>query len=224
MFTGATCADVGISGMQGRSTVKNSMRAALLGVLACLALPSAHAAMTCLPKPQWPASMAYGSVPTTVSTRFDTYAVWVCNTPTGYVANSGIFLLSDIIKSVMAYVGGKLALADVNADCAANCQAPTDAESAFLAQLVATNGPKALVAFNGATVTRSVYAANADGTLNPTPIAGSSVSVAAACNPGARLAGTPYFSVSGRPDASKPGQTLGAVYAVCVVSLPVGAN
>lgn len=185
--------------------------------------PSAHA-FTCLPKPQWPASIAHGSVPSTVSTRFDTYAVWVCNTPTGYVTNSGIFLLTDIIQSVMSYATGARALADVNADCAANCQTATAAESAFMAQMVAANSPTARVAFNGATLTRGVYAANTDGTLNPTPVSGSSVGVAATCDPTKRLASTPYYSVSGQLDASHAGQTLNAVYAVCVVSLPVGSN
>lgn len=199
------------------------LRALLLCVLAWVAMPSAHA-FTCLPKPQWPASIAYGSVPSTVSTRFDTYAVWVCNTPTGYVTNSAIFLVSDIIQSVMAYAAGTRSLADVNTDCSANCQTPTAAEIAFMAQMTAVSAPTARVAFNGDTLTRGVYTANADGTLNPTPVATSSVAVAATCDPTKRLSSTPYFSVAGQPDATNSGQTLSAVYAVCVVSLPVGSN
>jgi len=178
----------------------------------------------CLPRVNWPPKAVYGSVPTSVSTRADTYAVWICELPTGYVTVAWLFNTSEIGAAALKYAAGKFTKAQADASCATTCWIPNSSEQAFLDQLVKANTPGSVVAFNAASGTRSVFAANADGTLNPVPVAGSSIAVATPCNPSKRIPGTPYFDVTGAADASHAGQTLQNVYALCVVSLPIGSN
>jgi hypothetical protein len=178
----------------------------------------------CLPRVNWPPKAVYGTVPTSVSTRADTYAVWVCELPTGYVTVAWLFNVSEIGSAALKYAAGKFAKAQADASCASTCWVPNAAEQAFLDQLVKANTPGSVVAFNGANGTRSVFKANADGTLNPIPVSGSSIAVATPCNPWKRIPGTPYYDVTGAADASRAGQTLQGVYAVCIVSLPIGSN
>ncbi len=178
----------------------------------------------CLPKVQWPLAVITGGLPAGVSVKQDTYAVWVCNLPSGYQVQAWLFTMPAVSTVALNYARGLWSKADADADCATSCVDATDTETVFLQQLSAANKPPALVAFNGSNPQRSVYAANADGSLNPTPIAGSSVAVAAACDSSLRIPGTTYYSVKGIADASNAGATLGLVFAVCVVSLPIGSN
>lgn len=178
----------------------------------------------CLPKVQWPLAVVTGPIPAGVSTREDTYAVWVCNLPAGYKVQAWLFTMPAVSTVALNYALGTWTKANADADCATNCADATATETTFLQQLMAANKPPARVAFNGNNPVRSVYSANADGSLNPTPVAGSSVAVAASCDSGTRIPGTTYYSVQGLPDASKAGLILGALFAVCVVSLPIGAN
>lgn len=179
----------------------------------------------CLPKIQWPPKVSYGAPPAGVTARYDIYGTWVCELPSGYLATSWLTTKAGLAFALVNYETGNLTKAQADADCATTCVAPVDTELAFIQAQLSAAQPKALVAFNGAKTTRSVYAANADGTLNPTPVANSSIAVASPCDSSNRLVTSPsYYSVSGQPNASAPGQMLGALYAVCVVTLPIGAN
>jgi len=178
----------------------------------------------CLPRVQWKPALVSAAIPAGVSTRFDTYAVWICDMPSGYVVSAWLFTTADVATTVINYARGLWTKSDADADCAKTCVDPTPSEATFIQQLISVNKPPTRVAFNGSNTKRSVYAANADGTLNPSPIAGSSVAVAGPCDSGARIPRTTYYSVAGQADASKPGAVLGKVYAVCVVTLSNGAN
>lgn len=187
---------------------------------------AAHAAAPppCLPKVQWPLAVVTGTVPAGVSTRDDTYAVWVCNLSSGYKVQAWLFTMPAVSTVALNYARGTWTKANADADCATTCADATPTEAVFLRQLMTANTPPARVAFNGSNPTRSVYGTNADGSLNPTPIAGASVAVAASCDAGHRIPGTTYYSVQGVSNASNAAALLGAVFAVCVVSLPIGSN
>lgn len=205
---------------------KRLLIAAFLLGLALGFVSPAHAAGApppCLPNPILP-SYAWGAVPITVSTRYDTWGIWVCEHPDGYTTHMWMFKLSDMALYFVKYKVGLISKADADADCATTCVDATPAEDAFATPLKASYYPLALVALNGASFTRPVYTANADGTLNPTPVAGASVSVAARCDEGRRIVGSPYYSVAGLPNVSAPGQVLGAVFTICTVQLPIGSN
>jgi hypothetical protein len=188
---------------------------------------AAHAVIPpppCLPKVQFPLAAVTAPIPPGVSTRYDTYSVWICNLPNGYNVNAWLYSMPGVSTAVLNYARGLWTKAQADADCATTCVDPTPTEATFLNQLRAVNKPPAKVSFNGSNATRSVYSTNADGTLNPTPIAGSSVAVAGRCDSAIRIPGTSYYSVQGQPNASKAGAVLGAVFAVCVVTLAIGAN
>lgn len=177
----------------------------------------------CLPKVQWPIAAVYGPVPAGVSTRSDTYAVWVCAFPSGYVTTVQLFNLANVAPFVLQYAAGTWTAAQAAADCATTCVAPTATESAYMATLLAANRPRALVLFNGTSPTRNVYVANPDGTLNLTPAVDVSIRVAQPCDETMRMPGTPYYSIAG--DTSVQGTVLPpGTFAICVVSLPIGAN
>lgn len=195
----------------------------LIGLAALLSPQAKAAPPACLPKAPWK-NLLYGSIPSSISSRYDTYAVWTCEQPSGYSTYGYMFNLAGSALQFLQYQAGLLTKAQADADCAVNCVPPTAAEDAFLTPLVTSHYPLALVAFNGSSLTRPVYAANADGTLNPTAVAGSSVAVASRCNEGLRLIGTIYYSVKGLPNASSPGSVLGDVYTICSVNLPLGSN
>lgn len=188
----------------------------------------AAASVACLPKIQWPLAVAFGSVPSSVGAH-DYYAVYVCNTPGGYTTVSYMGTMAQDAANIVNFVRGLYSTVQAAADCAASCSTPTGAESAFLAPIVASSRPKALVAFNGASLTRSVFALNPDGTLNPTAVAGEAVSVAAPCDETIRIPSAPaYFSVGAQSNVG-PGQSAASVlppgsFAICVVSLPIGSN
>lgn len=178
----------------------------------------------CLPKVQWPLAVNYGSITAGVSTRFDTYAVWVCNMPQGYLTTSSMFTLSNLAPYALQYVAGLWTSAQAAADCATTCVAPTAAELAFIAPLMQSIRPKALVSFNGASLTRSVYTANSDGTLNATPVPNESVAVGTPCDQTTRIVTAPsYYSVAGQNDQNAKPLQQGS-FAVCVVSQPIGSN
>lgn len=178
----------------------------------------------CLPRVQWPLAVVWGSMPAGVSTRFDTYAVWVCNLPGGYLTTSTMFVLSNVAPFALQYAAGLWTKAQAAADCTATCVPSTPAELAFITGIMQSNRPTALVAFNGASSTRSVFSTNADGTLNASPIAGESVAVGTHCDETRRIQTAPaYFSVAGQKDQGGSPFASG-IYALCVVSLPNGSN
>jgi hypothetical protein len=185
---------------------------------------AAPAPPPCLPKVQFPLAAVTAPIPPGVSTRYDTYSVWICNLPAGYNVNAWLFTMPAVSTVALNYARGLWTKAQADADCATTCVDPTPTEVTFLNQLRAVNKPPARVSFNGSNPLRSVYSTNADGTLNPTPIVGSSVAVAGRCDSAIRIPGTNYYSVQGQPNASKAGAVLGAVFAVCVVTLAIGAN
>lgn len=197
-----------------------------------LLLASAHAwsqtGPACLPQVRWPMNVVYGPIPPAISTRFDTYAVWVCTTPGGYKTTSSMFVLSNLAPYAWQYAAGTWSAAQAAADCATTCVVSTAAEYAFIVTIMQTNRPKALVAFNGANTTRSVYTTNADGTLNPTPLANTSVAVATPCDETRRIPNTPYYLVAGQRNGVLPTQPASLLpagsYALCVVSFPIGSN
>ena len=181
-------------------------------------------APTCYPPFRWPPTAAWGSVPATVSTTNTFYGVWVCEHPGGYETAESLFNWSDISPYIPQYLLGLLSVDQINALMAAKATPFTDAENAFMTPLVQSNRPKAVVAFNGASTTRSVYTLNADGTLNTAPIAGKSIQVATRCDETKRIPTAPaYYSVAGQKDQA--GNPLPAgTYTICVVALPLKAN
>jgi hypothetical protein len=193
---------------------------ATLAVTPVLSQPSPP----CLPKVQWPLAVTYGTIPTGISTRYDTYAVWVCNTSSGYITWADLFTLTDIAPLALQYMAGSWTTSQAQADCATSCVAPTSSEYAYQQTLIATASPKALVAFNGASLTRSVYTVNAGGSLNPTPLTGVTVAVGAPCDATTRIPTAPsYFSVAGGTNTAG-GFIPKNSYTICSVSLPIGAN
>lgn len=178
----------------------------------------------CLPKVQFPLAAVTGTIPPGVSARWDTYSVWVCNLQNGYNVNAWLYTMPAVSTVALNYARGLWTKAQADADCATSCVDPTATEAAFIQQLLLANKPQARVAFNGSNPMRSVYTENANGTLNPTAVPGSSVAVAGSCDSANRIPGTSYYSVQGMPNASKSGTLLGAVFAVCVVTLSIGSN
>lgn len=175
----------------------------------------------CLPKFPY-LNRVVDVIPSGINTTYTHYAVWICEMKYGYFTQVTLFTPApDVASTVIAYVNGKWTLTQAQADCKVTCSTPTADEESYIETLLAKYRPHAVVAFNGASATRNVYAANGLA-LNPTPVAGSTVAVGTTCNENSRLAGTPYYSVYGQPNAQ--GGTLGDVYAVCTVSLPIGAN
>ncbi len=179
----------------------------------------------CLPKVQYPLNELDGVIPAGVSTRYTNYTVWVCQLAGGYQTYANLFNPDPTVMSVIwNYVKGNWTLAQAQADCLQTCVAPTATELTFLNTLIAANKPRALVAFNGSSTTRSVYKTKADGTLNPQAIPGESVAVATACDETNRIPTSPtYYSVAGQKDQAGSSFAQG-IYAICVVSLPIGSN
>jgi hypothetical protein len=165
-----------------------------------------------------------GLIPSTVVTTSTYYGVWVCNTPGGYTTNVYLGNLATEAPNIVEYLEGLYTSTQALADCTASCQSMTAAELAYAGPLEQQYRPLALVAFNGASTTRSVYGLNSDGTLNPTAITNETVAVAAHCDETARIVTAPtYYSVAGVNDQN--GKPLPAgTYAICVVSLPIGSN
>jgi hypothetical protein len=178
----------------------------------------------CLPKARIPPLVAYGNIPAGVTDRADTYAVWVCENPRGYTTHVWLFKLTDAAAAILNYAAGRITGAQAQAQCVARCWTPTAGEIAYQQGLIPLGAPTARVAFNGPASTRAVYPMDANGVLIPTPVPGASVAVATPCAPNDRIPGTPYYSVAGASNASQSGALLGPVYAVCVVSLPLGSN
>jgi hypothetical protein len=179
----------------------------------------------CLPKVQYPVAEVDDVLPAAVSTRYTRFAVWVCQLPGGYITYADLFTPDQtVLQVIWNYIKGAWTLSQAQADCMATCVPPTASENTFLQSLVAKYRPKAVVAFNGSTLVRSVYTTNPDGTLNPTPVAGESIGVASPCDETTRIASAPsYYSVAGQKDQNSRPLQQGR-YAVCVVSLPIGAN
>jgi len=186
----------------------------------------AHDPAVCLPKAPW-THFTYGNIDQTITTRFDTYAVWVCEIPSGYRTYVNFFTLSGSATQFLKYATGQITKADADADFQQSYVDPTAPEQALMTSLLAKYHPTAIVAFNGAKKTQQVFALNADGTTSA--VSDQAVAVAASCDEKKRVVGsnnpngTGLYSVSGQPNASSAG-TLGDVYAICTVSTPLGVN
>jgi len=169
-------------------------------------------------------AVACGMLPAGVSTLANYWAAYVCTLPTGYITTVYLGSLSEDAVNIVNYVNNTYTLAQGQADFKAQARVPTASEAAFIATQMATYRPRAVVAFNGASLTRSVFTVNPDGTFNPTPVAGEAVAVATPCNEAIRIANAPtYYNVTGQPNAL--GGTLpNGSYALCVVSFPIGTN
>lgn len=184
----------------------------------------------CMPKIlQWPLAVAYGLLPDGTSTRYTVYGGWLCQTPTGFSAVTyELSPTAQVEDAVLRFMAGMLSPADAAAMIAAGIETTpmTPTEQAFADAQLAGLMPVIKVAFNPPSTTRPVYTANADGTLNPSAVAGELVAVADPCDPRRQLAGTQYFSVAGRPNVGSAGSTLPAgSYTICVITrLPFGVN
>jgi|SRR5882672_54704 len=156
-------------------------------------------------------------------------AFWACDLPKG-VSTYALFF--DWAKAAAWATQGLRTAAEYDAAFATVGRALTADEAARIPDLVSRYGPRAVVAANGTSLTRPVYAANADGTRNPAalPSTQARVAVGAGCNTNRRLIdaagkGTAYYSVEGRENvATVAADQLGPVYALCTRSDPVGTN
>lgn len=208
----------------------------ILLVLLLVMTPRAHAQGTTLPptykiscKPTVPAlsapAVVVGVIPPAVgSTINTTYLVWVCNQPNGYATIVSLFDPIAIIQYLPQYLAGTLTVDQINAMCASLCTPLTPQEQHFVDGMTALYAPKAVVQANGPTKTRVVFT-QVNGALGP-QVAGR-VHVGASCNAADRIPGTAYYSVKNQVDQTNtttPNAPLGAVYALCTVSLPLAAN
>lgn len=166
-------------------------------------------------------------VPATVSARADSYLVWLCSLPTGYVTEAWLFSFTGEIAEGTEYLAGTLSYAQAQGLCTADCWTLTANEQTFVNGLLAQYSPRAVVAASGGSTTRQVYSA----TLQP--VTGATVAVGTPCNPSLHIPlyplpapGTPdqhpLYDVSGQPNASSPsGAPLPAgSFAGCNVTLP----
>jgi hypothetical protein len=182
----------------------------------------------CLPKRQFPVLERHGSIPIQVppiSTRYTIWSVWVCGLPGGYVTYPSLGTSDpSTLGAVTEWVLGTRTLAIAQADCLATCVPATDSETAYLLTLREQYRPRAVVMLNGLNKTRPVYTTKADGTLNGTPVAGSSIPVATACDETTRIpTSQTFYSVAGKNDQN--GHPLPAgTYTQCGVTFPLGAN
>lgn len=188
----------------------------LLALLAFSGLAHAQSA-PCFPKLGWPLPVVYDAIPASaaITDGPDTYAVWVCESPTGYSTQIWLFQLADVAPFAWQYVAGNWTKAQADANCATTCRQASAAELAFMQTLAPKYWP---LAVTGSTP-QPVYAANADGTANTTPIAGVTVPPGTRCAEGFRLAGTQLYSVQGKTGAD--GQPIAAGYALCTVSFTI---
>lgn len=190
-------------------------------------LISAHAwaqSPPCLPQVRWPINVVYGAVPATVSTRFDTYAVWVCALPTGYVTTSSMFVLSNLAPLALEYAAGTWTREQAAADCASTCVAISPAEYAFVMAIVQAKRPKATVGYVPQSATRAVYNLNPDGTLSAA-VPGESIAVAKPCDETQRIPGTSYYAVAGQPNARQANSFLPhGSYSSCTITFPIAPN
>lgn len=181
----------------------------------------------CLPKLQLPMAVSHGALPAGTSTRYTHFATWLCATPNGYIAQHYQVSLNESIDlAILSFLSGGLSAADAATLIAIGIDATpfTATENAFSDAQLAAVQPTIKVAFNDTATTRPVYGLNADGTLNPAPIAGELVSVADVCNAAVQIPGTQYFSVSGRPNVSGGVLPPGS-YTICVITaFPFGVN
>ena len=183
----------------------------------------------CLPKIQWPLAEHHETIPAGVSTRYTMSSTYVCTTPAGFVTMVNLFApTADVIQAAWDYANGNKTLAQAQADCAVTCVPNTDSEQSYSNALVLKYTPIAVVAFNGAATSRGVYTTKADGTLNPTPLAGEQIAVGTRCAEGLRIpqtttSTTGYYSVSGLKDTHGNALPAGS-YAVCIVSFPLPPN
>lgn len=193
--------------------------------LVLLASLKVSAGVTCIPSAIPPLHVAAGLIPAGVSINNTYWAAWVCSTPSGYITEAYIGNLGQEAVNIVEYFEGlyTTAMADCTASCASYSQL-MGTEQAFMSTTLQQYRPLAQVAFNGASTTRSVYGLNADGTLNPTPVANESVAVATRCDEKTRIVTAPtYYSVAGANDQNGKPLPVGT-YAICVVSLPIGSN
>lgn len=182
----------------------------------------------CYPKAPW-VNLTWGFLPAGISTAHDMYVAWVCGLPGGYQTFASVFLLTDVIKTTLQFSKGTWTAAQATADCKANCTAPTPGEWAFMQTIFPAARPKALVAFNGVSLTRPVYNVDSTGNLVATAVAGEAVAVAAPCDETNRVATAPsYYSVGGQSNAAA-GSTAVLVlpagsYTICAINFPIGSN
>lgn len=166
-------------------------------------------------------------VPSTVSTRADSYLVWLCSLPTGYVTDVWIFSFANEVAEGAEYLAGTLSYAQAQALCAKNCWTLTTSEQSFVNSLLVQNLPKVVVAPSGSALTRQIYNASLQ------PVSGATVAIGAPCNSAIHLPlhplpppGTadsyPLYDVGGQPNASSPTGALlpAGSFASCNVTLP----
>lgn len=180
----------------------------------------------CFPDVVLPARVRSIALPLGVSARYDRVAVWTCQIPTGYRNEVWLFSYSEVADFVADAMLGAFNETAARQKCEMQCTPATDSEKAFADQWSSQFRARAVVRASGTATTRPVYALNADGTRNPTAVAGARVAVGASCSISRRIAGTNYYSVEGQLNAatSDPGDVLGTLYSVCSVTLPIGVN
>lgn len=134
-------------------------------------------------------------------------SLWTCRTATGYVNERWSWSIAEIAPWFEQALGGVLDEAAARSYAIANSGGADRASSVELDQFAA----RAVVATNGTSTTRPVYALNADGTRNTTALAGVRATVGSPCDITRRVGTTNYYAVSG-------GVTL------CKFTAPAGIN
>lgn len=179
----------------------------------------------CLPLPKLNADQY--DIPPSGSARYTHALLWSCDKPDSIT--SWVFMWGAAEARDAKGLNRTLTLDVAQALCDANCTTLASDEHAYAQQLIGLFGPHAVVATNGSTLTRPIYARNADGTRSSAKRP-ETVRVGQACHLGARLkdahgVGTSYYSVFGRDNAATSAvDALGDLYALCTVTAPLGLN
>lgn len=134
-------------------------------------------------------------------------SLWTCRTATGYVNERWSWSIAEIAPWFEQALGGVFDEAAARSYAIVNSGGADRASSVELDQFAA----RAVVATNGTSTTRPVYALNADGTRNTTALAGVRATVGSSCDITRRVGTTSYYAVSG-------GVTL------CKFTAPAGIN
>lgn len=200
--------------------------------LACLLLSPPVLAQqspmpACLPSVSGVLHIAQGiyKVPSTVSTRADSWLAWVCSLPTGYVTEVVIGSASGEFSEVMQYLAGKLTYVQAQQLCLTGCWSMTASEQTFVNGLLSQYKVVATVSPSGTATARGVYNASLQ------PVVGATVAIGAPCNPALHIPahplpppGTadpyPLYDVGGQPNASTGAVLPAGSYASCNVKLP----
>lgn len=181
----------------------------------------------CYPSILAPTKLAWGTSDVTaqVSTRYQGWAVWTCKLSTGgYRTQAYMFATWEILPGFEAAAKNGATKTQLDTLFMAAPYDPnyTASEQAFITAKQLQYSAFATVApINGGATTRPVYALDAQGFRQTSPVPNAAVKVGSYCDISKRIGTSRYYSVQGGTN-TVDGTTLGDVYTECVFSAPMG--